>query len=251
MLVALALGACSGPPRLESTRPAVTDETFLVTPRWSEDGRKLVAAGRGGQGLHLLDLAARRREAPDPELRERPRLAPTTSGPATAGEPAGDDPRGRLVARTGSRTVWFDAYRGRIVRDGGETTPEVLVEVGAWGVVAAPDGWVAWCTGHLALAELYALDPAGGRLALGPGAQPAWARTAPVLVFARPEPAPESGEVVRSDLWAWDRRTGRHTRLTRTPDVVEMEPAVSPDGERLAFSDWRSGRVLLGDFSPD
>ena len=49
-----------------------------------------------------------------------------------------------------------------------------------------------------------------------------------------------------AELVLLDLRDRSSTSLTDTPSVVEMQPAVAPGGERLAFADWASGVLLLG-----
>ncbi|MBM4318941.1 MAG: hypothetical protein FJ125_03045, partial [Deltaproteobacteria bacterium] len=45
---------------------ALTEKVFLVTPRWSPDGRQLLVSGQGGIGLSLIELADRSRSEIDP-----------------------------------------------------------------------------------------------------------------------------------------------------------------------------------------
>ncbi len=51
--------------------------------------------------------------------------------------------------------------------------------------------------------------------------------------------------VVEADLVHLDLASGQRTRLTRTPDVAEVEPAVSPDGRFIAFVDARTGGLRV------
>ena len=236
LAVVLLVCGCSRGPRLERTRPATADKTFLVTPTWTGDSSRLLAAGRGGVGLHRVELPTGALKRVDPSERTPRRHEPT-------------GPLGAAVASTeDGGLVWFHPYPGRIVAagPGGE---QVLEDAEAWGVVATSGGRVAWCRGPLAHATITVYGPERGIEELGHGAQPAWVTGQDVLVFARPEADPDTGEVVASDLWAWTAASGETRRLTETPGVTEMEPAPSPDGRRLAFSDWRSGQVLVGDWS--
>jgi len=58
-----------------------------------------------------------------------------------------------------------------------------------------------------------------------------------------PEGAPA---VVGAELALLDLRSGVRTPLTDTSDVIEMQPVVAPDGVRVAWADWASGAVLIG-----
>ena len=53
-----------------------------------------------------------------------------------------------------------------------------------------------------------------------------------------PDGAPQ---VLAAELVLLDLRDRSSTSLTDTPSVVEMQPAVAPGGERLAFADWAFG----------
>ena len=50
-------------------------------------------------------------------------------------------------------------------------------------------------------------------------------------------------DVVDSDLYALNMTNGAVIRLTESPGVCEMQPAVSPDGARIVYSDWKRGSV--------
>jgi Tol biopolymer transport system component len=153
-----------------------------------------------------------------------------------------------LYDGNGRRTV-YDEYRGRIVAWDGERRA-VLEDEDAAGPRVSPDGRrVAWWTGHLVAPTLHVAEAAGRLLFEGPGAQAAWLPDGERLVFADPvegiglQGAPL---VAGAELRLLDLRDGTVTDLTGTPDATEMEPAVSPDGARLAFADWASGSILVG-----
>ena len=268
--------SCSRSEGLDEPLPATRDKTFLVTPRWSPDGQSLLASARGGVGLHLLDLGSATRveihstfrgeahfardgsslafQGKDQgfylfDLRSR-RLAPVKERPAflppqgAASLPA----EGRLLYDAEELRVFFEPYRGGVsVQDASGI--RVLEESGAWGVRVGRGGRVAWCLGHLAVARLRVFDPGRGLVELEQGAQPTWSPDEEILVFARPEAGPSDGEVLCSELYAHNLQSGRTLQLTRTPGVIEMEPAFSPAGDRLAFADWGSGQVLVSGWS--
>ena len=53
------------------------------------------------------------------------------------------------------------------------------------------------------------------------------------------------GSMIAADLFIADVETGVVTRLTDTPDVVEMFPRWSPDGTRIAYSTHRLGKICV------
>ncbi|MBN2495352.1 MAG: PD40 domain-containing protein [Deltaproteobacteria bacterium] len=217
-VMALLMLACACQP--EGTPVRVHDGTagpFLVSPRWSADGRRLECAGLGGAGAYALDLDAARLTRAETAPAER-------SQHGRAGE------------------LRYEAYRGRILAGGG------LLAEDAWAPAASPDGSrVAYCLGHLSAATLVVQRTDGAVELRVPGAQPAWTPGGG-LVFCRPEAArgPDGRIVIAaSDLFVLAPGAREPQPLTRTPEIAEMQPAVSPDGARVACSDWRTGSLWV------
>jgi Tol biopolymer transport system component len=158
-----------------------------------------------------------------------------------------DEPRGRLVFNGLRTAVFHDAFRGTVtlLQTGG--AEKVVEDQGAWGVAVSSDGrGVAWSLGALAQPELVVYDPTHGRTPVGPGAQPSWLPDGRHFVYARPTSLPPGlQEAYESDLYLYDVVKQKSSRLTDTPTIAEMEPAVSPDGREVAFSDWRTGELLV------
>jgi len=235
----LAVGCSAGSTGLQEVRAVGDPGQPLVSPRWTGDGR-LLAAGRGGQGRYALDLQAGRLE-PVPDVRE-PR-------PEARKIPAGTrDLEGEVLWSQDGAAVLWDEYRGRLVHRTAAGS-RLLAEAGAWGAQVARTGAVAFCTGPRLTARLHVFLPerrAAGLLDLGPGVDPAWFPGGDLLVYAiatwgdRPD-----SPVEQSDLYLWEPGSGRRVQLTATPDVAELQPTVAPDGSRLAYADWRSGRLFV------
>jgi hypothetical protein len=78
---------------------------------------------------------------------------------------------------------------------------------------------------------------------LGQGYGAAWLPGSRGIIFSRVEH--DTLKVTGSDLFVLDPGTGRETRLTATPAVAEVEPAVSPDGRFVAYVDALTGRLLV------
>ena len=82
--------------------------------------------------------------------------------------------------------------------------------------------------------NLYTMRTDGTDLVdLGPGHRPRWSPWSTWLVFMRTED--DGHDYTASDLWAVQADGEQLQRLTSTPDVLEMNPDWSPDGEWLAF----------------
>lgn len=264
--------ACSSATGLAPPEPASRSADFVVTPRWAPDGRSLLVSARGGVGLSIIDLDSRALRTIDATHRGLASFAPEGDRVAfqSASETFGEyrvrpgqlrlsnhrpaylvertrSLQGELVAEAAGAQVYFDRYTGGVSRVSPQGT-QLIHEAGAWGVQVAATGAVAFCTGHLPAATLHVWSPAGGDHTIGAGAQPAWFPDGSVLLYVVARWAPEGAVPEQSDLWAYDAATGVAQRLTATESVLEMEPAVSPDGARVAFADWGSGHILVADW---
>jgi dipeptidyl aminopeptidase/acylaminoacyl peptidase len=85
------------------------------------------------------------------------------------------------------------------------------------------------------------IDGNGGRdLCQGYGG--AWT-PAGTVVFYRSDN--DTMRLTEADLYEIDPATGEERRVTESPAVLEVDPAVSPDGSVIAFSDAATGRIGL------
>ena len=82
--------------------------------------------------------------------------------------------------------------------------------------------------------------------ALGETLSPVWAGE--TLVFQRNEV--EGGTLRNSDLYACRYDGSGLIRLTETPDVCEMDPALSPDGATLLYHTYGRGSICTQRFAP-
>ncbi|MBW1808231.1 MAG: hypothetical protein JRJ87_08555 [Deltaproteobacteria bacterium] len=215
---------------ITNIEPQENKGQFYVSPRWSPAGDRLYLSGYAGIGLYELQLGQK------------------TISKLEAVNPAVASQQDLLFENDRLR-VTFDRYRGRIIRDDGQTL-ETLAE-NAWGVRVSPGGnLIAFCSGHLPTAELRVINLAGRTLFSGPGAQTVWHPDGNRLIYTLPLAGlTPAGKVylAGADLQLLDLNIGRPQPLTETKDIIEMQPAISPQGERLAFVDWQSGTVFLAE----
>ena len=92
--------------------------------------------------------------------------------------------------------------------------------------------------------NLYTVGLDGSGLAdLGRGHRPTWSPDGEWVAFMVTE---DDGEAfTASDLWAARADGAGRVRITQTPDRLEMNPAWSPDGGRLAYDDYADGALYV------
>jgi hypothetical protein len=232
---------------LDSPTEIDSQGRFLVSPRWSPGGERLLLSGRGGVGLYVVQPDTGKIDELDPKNR-------VATGWDAVGRvtelPLLFDDGLRLLYSNDMIRVSYDEYRGRLIV-GERGTSRFLAE-NTWGARMSPGGkMVAFCTGHLASAELHVLGLDGSVEYSGHGAQPEWLPDGKRLVFTRPQAAYDGGTahgIAGADLFMLDLTTHQTLRLTATPKITEMQPAISPSG-RLAFVDWRSGRLFVAELA--
>lgn len=247
---------------------------FLTSPAWLADGR-ILARGFRGKGVYIVSMNGEPPSAVRPAYTghvawiEKGRsfclsfggnsevfdldvysgkLKPTRFEGGTCEPGQGMESQERVMYASPGLRVVYDTYRGgiRIVEQGAEKELEAF---GAWGVAVSPDGRrLAYAMGPLRTSVLFVHDSEKGKTILGPGVYPSWFPDGRRLVFAAHEvKTSASGEsrVIRSDLVVYDVETSGAIILTDTPNIVEMQPDVSPSGEHIACSDWESGAILV------
>lgn len=233
------------PPVLTDVHTVPAQGRFLVTPRWSPSGDRLLLSGWRGVGLTVLDPTTEAMHDLAWHTRTRAGWDATGAIAPAAARIEGDSEV--LHDRDGVR-VLHRVRDGRVeaITPGGTSQ---IAAGGAWGARVSPDGkLVAYCTGHLPSGRLHIVEIGGPLVFEGPGVHAAWLPDQAGVVYAVPEERVSNlgtAELGGSDLYMTSAPGWTPTRLTATPDVHEMEPAVSPHGDKLAFSDWNSGTLSI------
>ena len=82
-----------------------------------------------------------------------------------------------------------------------------------------------------------------GLVDLGPGNRPSWSPDGQWIAYMQTED--DGHTFTAADLYAARADGSQHVRLTATADRLEMNPAWSPEGSRIAFDDYASGAIYL------
>lgn len=123
----------------------------------------------------------------------------------------------------------------------GEGEHRPLTHGGGLNPVCSPDRkWIAYSRGD----TLMIMNPEGTiQRALGEGHHPSWSPDGDKLVFA--QMTDDGHQITGSDLYVIQVDGTGLTRLTDTPDRLEVEPAWSPDGRRIAYRLEDRGEIAL------
>ncbi|MDQ7065356.1 MAG: hypothetical protein Q9P90_14060 [candidate division KSB1 bacterium] len=92
--------------------------------------------------------------------------------------------------------------------------------------------------------HLYVMDIENESLVkLGAGENPVWAPNGEWILCMVTED--DGHRILGSDLWAIRADGGQRVNLTQTPERIEMDPTIAPDGSAMAFSEEHSRAVYV------
>jgi hypothetical protein len=134
-------------------------------------------------------------------------------------------------------------------RLGGPGSPRRVLLVGErfFAPRFSPDGnQILVSESRAAGGHFWLLDLDGQAVDLGQGYSPVWHPDGKRIIFSRI--AHDGERLTDGDLWILELASRRVACLGHTPGLIEVEPALSPDGRWLAFKDGRSGDLYLARF---
>ena len=220
---------------------------------WSPDGAALLARPARYDGRDRLDAVVV--YGLDGEAREltgwqsRVPALPRWAGPASVVLPTRDGvevlaldddarvaPGGAVAFADGGALVVADAATGAVRQFDAPGEGRLI------NVTPSPDGRrVAF---EVVGGNLYTVGLGGADVVdLGPGHRPTWSPDGQWVAFMVIE---DDGETfTAADLWAARADGSGRTRLTQTPDRLEMNPAWSPDGGWIAYDDYADGALYV------
>ena len=204
---------------------------------WSEDSEHVIYREHDPQGNRLLvksiDLGSGRETV-------RPDVHPDYLKQASRASRSAEPP---LMVYINRETLKLEAKRGL---DG---TPWVITpEAGPfYQPLVSPDerSVVVHEGAHM---YLYSIAGKGSRKDLGIGLATSWQPDGQgVLTFE--DRSTDGHTITASELFFIDQQRATKTQLTSSSDRIEMWGDISPDGQRIAFSDEKSGRIFVADLT--
>lgn len=226
-----------------------------MAPRFAPDGKDLLVTGAHMSGLTLvaLDGSASRRLSADAGAGVHARWS--GAGVVRYSAVQGGVRRELEIDRAGRVSLApATATRGGFTRDDRMYVFDrngVVQRIGSgdrfFGAVVSPDGDKVAFQGLTTGIYVY-VRSTGALEHVGPGTAPAWSADGARLVFEVTED--DGHDVIASDLYLYEMKTDRVSRLTATDATVERRPSFSPDGLRVAFDDDH-GAVFVGTLSTE
>lgn len=121
---------------------------------------------------------------------------------------------------------------------------KVIYEGTALCPALSPDGkQVAFCDME---SNVMVMSVKGGKATvIGKGFNPSWANNEQIVVE---QTADNGHDYLAGDLHMLNVKDKSDVALTRTPGRIEMNPCVSPDGKKIAFTSFDDGQVYIADF---
>jgi len=229
-----------GPPRAVTSKA----EGEFIAPRWSPDGLELlfsrpgyaglfVKGADGGKLIQVTDkegVGFKTKWNPDGSITalsntgEKQTFLPDGT-PVEGPSPYDDD--SYVGAFTKDDKVYYRAAPGepaRVVSEGDDRF---------YGGVVSPDGRYIVYNGLYSGLYIKPLDGSGPTVYLGEGYSPSWLPDSSGIVYNIS--VDDGHQILASDLYLATVDGTNISNLTQTPDTIELNPSVSPDGSAVAY----------------
>lgn len=247
--------AVNGTRRVVNARPITTKEQGeFVSPRWSPDGLELLVSRPGFIGLYtvgahggeITQLTNKEGIGFGADWTENGEIATRTNdGQTQKLNPDGSPADSLEVEADASRVGTFTKDDTVFYRPAPGEAPVPLTsgEDRYYGGVVSPDGkYIAYNGLHTGV-YVQPLDGSAPPVSLGHGVSPRWLPDSSGVVYN--VTADDGHNLIAGDLYLATTDGQNVSNLTQTENTVELNPAVSPDGTKVAYE--ADGVVYVGE----
>lgn len=249
---------------------------FLVSPKWILNGSKIVARGKGGRGIYMIDPDTKSTEI---ILRDYYGLLKIESNQLCVesinkmpgiGNPIRllekgfeivkdldcyvyilDEKYGTLEYKSERFELWRNMQKGSLTLKLPNGNEKIIEKLDGWGIeVSTKADKILYSRGALSMNPeliIYFVED-GSSISLPGGVYGIWLPGDRYILYSKIEGSITEGNISRplkSDFYIYDVATQKESKLYTTTDIIEMEPALSPDGSKIIFSDWKNGILYL------
>ncbi len=278
--VSLSAQAQAKEPVLKNIREVTSGKTEYSSPVWSPDGKKLMFTDHHNDALYIKEIAGngsvqkikdgqgigyKARWTSDGKGVIFFEKITSPSGSRTLVEKSIDIKGGKerilsedksakanrtfCAKKSPTLKVYINPETLKLEAKDGNGDPWVITkeEGQFYSPLVSPDGKMV-IVNEGANMYLYSIQGNAKRKNLGVGLPSSWLPDGSgILTF---EDESKDGHAISgSELYHVAISNSAKTKLTNTPDIIEMGADVSPDGKRIAFSDEKSGKIYVADLT--
>lgn len=240
---------------LDSISPFSNIEAACKKPVWSPDGERILFVS-GDNALCYMDVASGAVE----EIQSAP-LAKTDVGwynNSTVKYKSSNIINSSKIAEAKTPTsqnidfAFVDKNERRLYKYSSKDSVSLVIaeeKANYYNPLLSPDG--AKAVAHIgAYIYLFAVDGSVEKERITKGLAHSWSPCGNYLFYFVDESS-DGHTLENSDIYAYDLQKKTVSTLTQTDDMMEMWPAVSPNGTQLVFTDERTGALYIANIKTE
>jgi Tol biopolymer transport system component len=237
--------------KVENSKPLCCDSIYLTKPVWNSDGNALLLSGENNRGLYVFQLNTGKLNTLDSKAKVKSKPVWLKNGAIIYLKGQSFETLYNLKStenKLSDTILTIDSRNGRIMGEclaDGKTWEITLKKALYYNPLISPDKRFAII--HLqSQMYLYATDGSGLIKPLGIGIASSWSPDGKFVFYFLDESV-DGHSIDNSEIYVLSLETNICYKLTETPEIFEMWPAVSPDGKKLVFTDEKSGKIFMAD----